>query len=439
VRRTLGLVFGCWLLFSAGWTVGPRAQGLPPQTRLVAVDVVGLQRLAKADVVAALGLKIGASITVADLEAAAERLAKSGVVSEVSFRYAFRGPELTATYTVVEARARTVVVFDNFPWFTDDELIEAVGARVPGFAGWASDSSQGVDEIARALSGILEARALPGKVEYFPHLDAATGTTSHLFKVTGVSLPICALDFRGVEGGLDGGVRRESAPLLSREYSRNGSFEFLRAALTPFYRRRGHLQVKVLGVSGRVGVKGSTCQGGVALTASVAEGLTYAWKGANWTGNQAVITADLDKLLGMKAGAPADGVQFDDGLKAAARAYGRVGHLLVSLRPAPRFDDPGRTVTFDVAVDEGPQFVMGAFSVQGAPDEAVRRLRELWKLKAGDVYDEDYPTRFVAEVGKSEGPFLPRLGRLNISTAPNVSARTVDVTFVFGSQGGEAR
>jgi outer membrane protein assembly factor BamA len=420
-----------WIVALAGVPSTSAAQALPAQTRLAAVDVIGLQRLAKADVVSALGLQIGALITVADLEHAAERLSKSGVVSEVSFRYAFKGTNLTAIFTIVEAVTSTLVVFDNFPWFTDDELTASVARRLPGFSGRVADSSEAVDQVAGALSDLLKARGLAGSVTYLIFLDTRSGSRAHMFKVSGIPLPICSVDFRGVQPALEPSVRTEAAPLIGRDYSRVGSYEFLKATLTPFYRQRGHLRIQVVAATGNMAAVTASCASGVAVTATVEEGLAYSWKGTEWAGNAAIASNVLDKVLAFKDGDIADGLKLDNGLRQAERSYGRVGHLLAKLTATPRFDDASRTATFDVSVSEGPQFRMGTLTVTGVGEETARKIQEHWRLKPGNVYDEEYPAQFPGELARTAPKLLAGLGRMKFKTVRNPGLWTVDVALSF--------
>lgn len=420
-RTHLGLFAVLILLFGAA----PFSQGLPSNARLQAVEIVGAQRLTKADLVAALGLRVNETITVANLEAAAERLVKSGLVSDVTFRFTYRGLDVVATFTISEAAAETAVVFDNFPWFSDEELSAAVRARFPAFdGGRIADTSGAVDQVTGALSTLLSRRGLPERVEYFPTLDTATGARTHLFKVSGVSLPVCDVKLTGVQPALEDVVRHASTPLLRREYSRSGNLAFLRGALAPLYRERGYLRENVREVSGRLGTAASGC---VVVVGTIDEGATYTWQGVNWSGNHVLHAAQLDPLIPLGRNEVANGLRIDEGLKAVERAYGRYGYLALRLDPVPAFDDRSHAVVFDVKVEEGPQFRMGTLVLEGIDDESKRAVRGQWKLKAGDVYDESHPFEFLDRQLRS------RLGAMRVTVTPNLVARTVDVTLRFGS------
>lgn len=411
-----------------GWPQNP-----PGAMRLAGIDVSGLRRLTTADVISGSGLRVGATVTMADIDASVERLGKTGLFAHVSYRYRYKGTDLFVTFEVEEARADTPVLFDNFPWFSDEEIVAAVARSVPGFTTHLSDNAEGIDRITAALGQMLRARKLPGKVEYIPYLDTRNGANAHLFKVTGVSEPICDVTFTGVQSALLAQVRDAVTPLLRRDYSRIGSTDFLQGTLVPFYRRLGHLRVRLPGIRARIGEAGSRCAGGVVVSVPVDEGAVYWWKGAVWAGARALSAAELDRALGMKGGEVADGTKIDRGIRAVMSAYGRKGYLAARPAPTPQFDELGHTVVFVLEVTEGPQFHMGELTVTGVPATTATLLKERWKLKPGDAYDAGYATDFMTELRKTDPQLLARLGPMRMSVKQDASARTVSVTLAFGA------
>jgi outer membrane protein assembly factor BamA len=408
-----------------------RPQTAPTRMRLAGIDATGLRRLSAADVIAGSGLRVGTTVTLADIDASVERLGKTGLFAHVSYRYRYKGEDLFVTFDVEEARAETRVVFDNFPWFSDEEIAAVVAKAVPGFTTHISDNAEGIERITAALDQMLRARKLPGRVEYIPYLDTRDGAHAHLFKVAGAPVPICDVAFKGVNPALLAQVRTQAAPLLTRDYSRIGSTDFLRGTLVPFYRRLGHLRVRLPGVTARMGE--ARCAGGVVLAVPVEEGAVYWWKGAVWAGAQALGPKELDAALGMQAGEVADGTKIDRGVRAVASAYGRKGYLAAHLTPAAQFDDLRHTVVFAIQIVEGVQFRMGELAITGVPDATARLLRERWKMKAGDVYDAGYTTDFMNDLRKSDPQLLTRLGAMRMSVRQDATTHTVQVTLAFGT------
>src|SRR5215467_14481416 len=87
--------------------------------KLNKVSSSGSKRFTEADIVAATGLKTGATITADDLKRAADRLAQSGAFSQVNYR--FSGD--AAQFELVDAAQFLPVTFENFIWFSDADLL----------------------------------------------------------------------------------------------------------------------------------------------------------------------------------------------------------------------------------------------------------------------------------------------------------------------------
>ena len=101
--------------------------------RLGNVDVVGAKRYTAQAVTKAAGLSVGQPITVEGLTKAAERLGQSGLFKSLSFRYVTKADVLSVTFEFEEAEWTVPVTFDNFVWFTDEELRNAVREELPSF------------------------------------------------------------------------------------------------------------------------------------------------------------------------------------------------------------------------------------------------------------------------------------------------------------------
>ncbi len=170
--------------------------------------------------------------------------------------------------------------------------------------------------------------------------------------------------------------------------------------------------------------------GGVKLVFTVVPGPMYSWHGADWAGNAAYSSADLEHFLGMKDGDPAALDKISAGMDAVRGAYGQKGYMVASLSPTQNFDDVARQVRYSLEIKEGHQYHMGALTVSGFDDQISDRIRKAWRMKAGDIYDTSYPKEFGRKglTGALSGsPAAGRLGRISMSQHPNQDALTVDM------------
>ena len=102
---------------------------------------------------------------------AAERLGQSGLFKSLGFRYVTKGDVISVTFEFEEADSIVPVTFDNFVWFTDDEVRAAVRDAVPTFDGVVPPADGVPDLISGALQALLKGRGIPGRIQFSPQAD----------------------------------------------------------------------------------------------------------------------------------------------------------------------------------------------------------------------------------------------------------------------------
>ena len=398
--------------------------------KIAKIETEGLQTLTTEKVIATSGLKIGDPFSEQATDSAAERLVNSGLFKKVGYRTRYAGADVTITFQLEELKGgSSPVVFDNFIWFTDEELTAAITREVPTFNGSAPDAGDTNEAIKKALQNLLAERKLPGQVEY------NLTENEHLFRVEGVAMKICTLHFPGAQNVPEQKLIQETRSSMDQEYSRQSAKTFPKYGLYPIYRELGHLRASFGGPVVKPEKKAG-CEG-VDLTIPVIEGPRYSWAKAEWSGNQVLSAQELDAALGMKPGEAANGKKFDKGLNEVKKAYGKYGHIQVRMDPAPEFDDGGPKVTFKIAVNEGPQYRMGTVEFKGFSSGDAATLGKRWGLKSGEVYDQTYVGRFfrdeareittqIANDRRAQGKPLP-----NIDTAERPNRQSLIVNLVI--------
>src|SRR5689334_21650993 len=396
--------------------------------KIAVIESEGLQSLTTETVIATSGLKVGDTFSVEATDAAAERLLSSGLFKRVAYRTKSAGANVTITFQLEEVKGQSSpVVFDNFIWFSDEELAAAIVREIPSFNGSAPDIGDTNESIKKALQNLLAQRKLPGQVEY------NLTEHEHLFRVEGVPMKICTLHFPGAQRVSEQKLIQVTRSSMDAEYSRQSAKTFPKFGLYPIYRELGHLRASF----GAPVAKPETSAGceGVDLTIPVNEGPLYSWSKPEWSGNQVLSVEELDNALGMKPGEAANGRKFDKGLNEIRKAYGKSGHIQTHMEPAPEFDDATPKVTFKIAVNEGPQYHMGTVEFKGFSVDDAATLGKKWGLKSGEVYDQTYVDRFFRDAARevmtrlanerqSQGKPLPNF---NTSEKPNRETLIVDL------------
>src|SRR6185369_14974922 len=135
----------CVLIFASTLCLAQTGQ------KIAKIETEGLQTLTSETVIATSGLKVGDAFSVEATDAAAERLVSSGLFKKVGYSTRNAGTNVTITFKLEELKGQlSPVVFDNFIWFTDEELSAAIKREVPTFNGSAPDIGNTNDAIKQA-------------------------------------------------------------------------------------------------------------------------------------------------------------------------------------------------------------------------------------------------------------------------------------------------
>lgn len=395
--------------------------------QIVSVRVDGARRYTAAEVVKSSGISPGATVTSADLAEALERMAGTGLFKQVNYRYVGAGAGKTTVILEIEEAEWTMPVeFDNFVWFTDEELAQALRENVFSFDGKVP-ANAGVPELVSAeLQKLLKARSLSGVVEFVPQGDLKMGISRYLFRVKDGDLKICTLEFSGT-AAIKGDDLSSRLGIVGTEYSRSFLTKASRGTLTDMYRQRGRWHASVGAPSASV-AQGGGCSG-VRVAVNVDEGPEYAWNPTIWNGQSALAAGELDRLMGLKVGEVASVTRLDDGLRNVAAAYRKQGYLQHTASYEPRLDDGSRRIAPAIQVTEGPQFRMGTLEFSGLSPADAAFLAKRWKLQPNDVFDGSYPSQYIVE------EIRPRLKTGNLPAERielDDTKRIVNVKLIFG-------
>jgi outer membrane protein assembly factor BamA len=397
------------------------------------IEFEGLKDIAPDEALATSGLKTDQPFKVEVVDAAAQRLLDSGLFKQIGYRTRTAGSKLTITFQVEEASGDLPVIFDNFIWFTEEQLLTAVRREFPSFDGRAPIAGKMPEGITRALQQLMAEQKLPGTVEYLASQDLGGRMLGHIFSVTGVKMPICTLHFPGTKNVSEEKLAGIAKELSETSYSSELVRGFAGMKLFAVYRELGQLRATFAPPVGKPDPK---CNNGVDVTIPVEEGLVYTWGQTDWSGTNAFTADQLNETLGAKQGEVANGLKFDQGVLALMKAYGRQGYLDVRVRPSPDFDDSTKKVTYKIEVREGPQYRMGSLLFKGLTERDARALRDSWRLRRGEVFDQGYLEEFFKNDSRAvmQRLFEERRGvgrpapRLDTKLNPNKESLTVDIT-----------
>lgn len=398
-KRSKSSVEFCLLMLMILLTAKVTAQEPPPgaKLQLTKIEFEGLQAQNREKMIAAIGLQIGQAVDMDSIKVAAQRLSQTGLFNKVAYRYRFSSTIIELTFEVEEKTiGKRPCQFDNFIWFTDLELINAIKRDLPDFDGTMVVSDFVGEEVKKSLTRLLIEKKIAGEIRY--EMDE---NLSYIFKVKDTNLKVCEAKFVGARVNVLEPLREAVHSLLKTEYSRSEVQLYTRAALIPVYRQRGFLKARFEQVQAGLSASGE-CANAVVITLPVEEGFQYRWDKAAWIGNQAFSMQQLDRGLKLKSGDVANDMMINAGWSEVSRIYGGRGYIKAQVKPKRSFDDARQMVSYQVEVSEGSQYRMGDLTVTGLSESDTKKVKDAWLLKAGEIFDMSYGGIFLGKI-KREG------------------------------------
>lgn len=411
-------------------TAGKSFDQLPASDRqLIEVKVAGSKHFSDSDIVAASGLQIGATLTEDDLKKAARRLGDIGVFADIGYNYSYSSSGTKLTLELTDAEKFVPVRFEDFVWFSDEELFRRIKERAPMFNGEVPLSGNLADRVSDVLQALLVENSIPGNVEFERTGKSDQPVDSIVYRVSEVVIQIRDVEFTGAGEAELPALTTAAKRVFDREYSRSVLNALVRNQLLPVYYARGYLKasfgeprptvVKKPGADSEDGPRNLTI---VDVTFPVTPGPQYKLKSLEWSGNKEFATDVLQKMVRVQPGEVANTVRLGDNLKDIQRLYGSRGYVTTTITPRVEFDEAAGTASIIVEVKEGPVFHMGELEFRGLDNSLTAKLRNAWKLRQGDVYDATYLSEYLPTAHK----LLP--SGLDWEVAPHVTANAHDKT-----------
>lgn len=367
-----------------------------PQTAtLKEIHAEGMKTLSEEQVAALSGLTIGSQVGRKDLQDAADLLLRSGLFAKVNYKFDTHNDAVTLTFHV-EENPRMPVAFDNFPWFTDGELTDAVRQALPFYDGTLPEGGTVVDLAGNAVAAFLDAHGLKAEVQHFVLANPLLDVSVQQFQVQGVTQRIASIDFSDSSLKDNLAVQQHLPEIRGKPYSRLAIDVFLSEAIRPIYLQEGFLRAKIGPAEVRLsGNPNQKFPEDIQVYVPCSPGPLFHWNEAEWNGNNALSSETLKRALGLNSGDVADGMKIEGGWDRVREAYGHIGYLDAKITPVARYDEQAHTVTYTVAVVEGKQYHYHDMVVTGMSLAGERMIRDAWPLKPGDVMDKTAFEQFL--------------------------------------------
>ncbi len=445
MSRVMRLVLCLSLLLSAAAgqkqpTSGKASSAGP--FKLIALKATGTARYTDKEILAASGLQIGQNAADGDFKEAVQRLGDSGLFSKVVYSYSSSSTGVRLELQLADADKSKLVPaqFENFVWFTDDELRTAVQRSVPLFKQLLPVAGNLPERVSEALQAMLSEKQFPGRVDFLRSAEEPSGALNAIvYRVEEVTIRIRSVEFPGASPEQTTLLTNAGRRLMGAEYLRSSLAAVAKFDLLPVYLQRGYLKAAFGPSDARVVPQPSSAADGqgpadvqVDAIVPVTPGRIYSTSSVDWKGNSAIAISEVAQLIHMPLGQPVDAVQLLRDLENVGKLYRSRGYMTVQIKPDARLDDEKSTVHYDLNIVEGDLYKMGELEIVGLDTQAKARMQAAWHLREGQPYNADYPKKFVDDTGQ----LLPRAVRWAVSIHESLDAKdkTVDVEIRFRQQ-----
>ena len=397
---------------------------MPASARqLIAIKVIGSKRFPEAAIAAQTGLQMGTAVSDDDFKKAARNLGDTGAFSDIAYSFTFSAAGTKLELHVTDVEKFVPARFEDFVWFTDTELRSRIKEHMPMFDGELPLSGENaVPEAER--QDVLD-RFLAQVVVDAIYLALLENVVNIVVQFTGAGeAELPSLETAGQR-------------MPDREYSKARLNQLVQRQLLPVYHARGYLKatfgdpqpkmVKEPGVESDE--EGPRNQSVVDVTFAVSPGQQYKLKSLDWAGNHELTTETLQKMVHAEPGKLANTERLGDDIKAIQTLYGSRGFLKATIKPEAQFDDASGTAAIHMDVKEDSVYHMGELEFRGLDNSLTAKLRSVWKIRAGEVYDATYLSDYLPVAQK----LLP--ANLDWEVSPHVTAnireKTVDVDLIY--------
>ena len=409
----------------------PTAPRSAESHKLASVHVTGTDRYAPAEIMAAVGLRIGEVVSEDDFNRATRDLISSGLFTDVGYTYSYDATGTHLELKIVDNERLVPTQFQNIVWFSDEQLADELRKRVPLFHGKVPLSGNLADQVSDAIQAMLLENKYQGHVDYV-RVGPEGGTIDSVnFGVDNVRLSVEKAVIEGASPTDLAALQPKLEKLEGREYSRAVISAFADKELLPYYLSRGYLKASFAPPLPKLAQQ-TEDETLLDVTLPLVQGHLYKLAGMQWSGNQHIPTDQLQSLVHLPLNEPCNEVRLNSALRETEQLYGAHGYVKASVKPIPHFDETQDTVTYDLQVHEGELYNMGELEIHGLDSKTTSQLAEKWAIRQGAPYDSTYFKRFIEEAWKN----LPSRVDWNVSAHESVDDhdKVVDVSLVYTVQ-----
>jgi len=389
MMKQLGAIGVVWLLFCSLCLAQKK---VPPK----AIRFQGAPQYTQQELLEAAGLNPDTRLDLREVRAHAKQLTDTGLFDEVRFTSNSRA----LLFTLKPSSQLFPAHLDNVPLTPGKELDAKIQERFPLYRGLLPASGSMLDGICRTFEQMLAAKSVKAAVK--ATLISGLGPqkiTAIDFAVVSPPVHIGRIQLAGISAPMLAKANLLASGQTGNGFDTENTAIGLQHSFEDLYHDQGYASVQVDVAQADLPVL-SDQSIDIPYKVTIKEGGIYKLGTIDLQAERPVARLDVEKILSKYP--KGSGRPLDLFLLAVRDAYHARGYLDCSIIPHPSFQEAASIVNYTLEVSSGSQYRFASVRFDGAPDAIAAKLKLVWKMAPGDVFDESYPSNFGALAQKKD-------------------------------------
>ncbi len=394
---------------------------VPPK----AIRFEGAPQYTQQELLAAAGLNLNARLNVREMKAHAKQLSDTGLFEEVKFT----SNSKALLFTLTPSSQLFPMHLENLPLTPGKELDLKLHERFPLYRGLLPSSGSMVEGICETFEEMLAAKSIKATVKAALTSDLGPQKiTAISFTVVSPAVHIGRIQLAGVSSAMQAKASLVASGQTGNGFDTENTAIGLEHAFKDLYQDQGYaaVQVEVAQVDPPI-VSDQSVE--IPYTVTIKEGGIYKLGTIDFPASALVARADVAKIQSKYP--TGSGRPLDLFLLAVRDAYHAKGYLDCSIVSHPSFNEATHVVNYTLEIAPGSQYRLASVKFDGAPDVMAAKLRLVWKMAPGDVFDESYLSNFAALAQKKDKPMTKWMQTVITTYDVKADPATHEVNCIF--------
>jgi len=356
----------------------------------------GAEGTDSAELLRAADLKPGATISVAQIEAAMQRLGDTGMFSDI--RYSVDSRALVFKLTPVVAAAALPVRYANFVWWQPAELERLVEAKVPIFHGSLPLRGNLTDQVEAALVDLLREKGIAATITTLESRDTPHGPiTSTALMITQPQISLGEIRLQGALPAVQPKFEERKLMLSDEDFDLVASSDAIQRSVADVYQNAGYLDIATDPPAFSAPRPDPRAKLSprylVDATAIIHPGEVYRISRIDLPSASPLSQSELSHAADLKVGAPASAAALRVAQAEIQRAGEDRGYLAARASVDSTKDGTAHTVAYTFSLNLGELFHLSALDASALPPAQQQAFLSSIHAAPGVVVDKDLRNR----------------------------------------------